>query len=315
MSNPRGSGIKDQKLPTVKSEGNGKGKTEDNGWKGVAYTTAANILSAQFAIQITADNIKNRVKSWKKYYGVVSDILSQSGFSWDFLTQMINVDENRVWEEYVKVQNLYELFFSHYCLSILLKFSYTTLICLQSHNDAVSFRYKRIPNWDDIVDLCGKDRATGEGAETGFEATEVMTPPASEHNHVDLENDDQVFGDIHIIDDNSPDQAIAKKKRNETTPSFSVPPQKKKVTTKDVLGTSVDRMASSFEEFIHATTKNLAPKDVWKEIMAILDLSREEQIKACAWFIENDKQFLMLKEVPMEMKKDMALMFISNLSA
>nr|XP_011465665.1 PREDICTED: uncharacterized protein LOC105349374 [Fragaria vesca subsp. vesca] len=262
-------------LAEVLCEERSLGHKGDNGWKGVDYTTAANTLSAQFAIQITADNIKNRVKSWKKYYGVVSDILSQSGFSWDSSTQMINVDENSVWEEYIK----------------------------------------RISNWDDIVDLCGKNRATGEDAETGFEATEVMTPPASEHNHVDLENDDQIFGDIHIIEDNSPDQAIAKKKRNETTPSSSVPPQKKRVTTKDVLGTSVDRMASSFEELIPATTKSLAPKDVWKEIMAIPDLSREEQIKACAWFIENDKQFLMLKEVPMEMKKDMALMFISNVSA
>ena len=126
--------------PNVKSEGKGKGKTEgknylqwnldmeraladtlrderslghkgDNGWKGVAYTTAANILSAQFGIQITADNIKNRVKSWKKYYGVVSDILSQSGFSWDSSAQMINVDENSVSEEYVKV-HYFKNFFS-----------------------------------------------------------------------------------------------------------------------------------------------------------------------------------------------------------
>ncbi|XP_004299112.1 PREDICTED: uncharacterized protein LOC101303513 [Fragaria vesca subsp. vesca] len=134
MSNLGGNEIKDRKLPNVKSDGNDKGKTEgknylqwnlamerdlaevlceerslghkgDNGWKGVDYTTAANTLSAQFAIQITADNIKNRVKSWKKYYGVVSDILSQSGFSWDSSTQMINVDENSVWEEYIKSHN------------------------------------------------------------------------------------------------------------------------------------------------------------------------------------------------------------------
>ena len=182
---------------------------------------------------------------------------------------------------------------------------------MQSHADAVSFRYKRIPNWDDIVDLCGKDRATGEGAETGFEATEVMTPPANDVNHIDLESD-EVFGDIHVTEDISPNQEGSKKKKNEAVLSSSVPPQKKRVTTKDVLGTSVDRMASSFEELIRATTKGLAPKDVWKEIMAIPNLSREEQIKACAWFIENDKQFLMLKEVPMEMKRDMALMFISN---
>ncbi|XP_024178735.2 uncharacterized protein LOC112184729 [Rosa chinensis] len=273
-------------LADILREERGLGHKGDNGWKAVAYNTAADILSAQFDIQISADNIKNRVKSWKKFYGIVSDILSQSGFSWDSSTQMISIDENSVWEEYVK-----------------------------SHDEAISFRFKRIPNWDDIVDLCGKDRATGEGAETGFEATEVMTPPANEDNHVDLEGDDQASEDIHIIENISPNQASSQKKRNEAIVSSSVPPPKRRVTTKDVLGTSVDRMASSFEELIRATTKSLAPKDVWTEIMAITDLSREEQIKACAWFIENDKQFLMLKEVPVEMKKDMVLMFISYGSA
>ncbi|KAM5579110.1 hypothetical protein ABKV19_009074 [Rosa sericea] len=196
---------------------------------------------------------------------------------------MISVNENSIWEEYVK-----------------------------SHDEAVSFRFKRILNWDDIVNLCGKDRATGEGAETGFEATEVMTPPANEDSHIDLEGDNQASEDIHIIEDISPNQANFQKQRNEATVSSSVPPPKRRVTTKDVLGTSVDRMTSSFEELIRATTQSLAPKDVLTEIMAILDLSRKEQIKACAWLIENDKQFLMLKEVPVEMKKDMMLMFISD---
>lgn len=50
-------------------------------WKSVAYNIAAVILSAQFDIQVTSDNIKNCVKSWKKLYEIVSDILSQSGFS------------------------------------------------------------------------------------------------------------------------------------------------------------------------------------------------------------------------------------------
>ncbi|KAK9931025.1 hypothetical protein M0R45_018321 [Rubus argutus] len=114
---------------------------------------------------------------------------------------MINVNENSVWEEYVK-----------------------------SYNDAISFRYKRISNWDDIVDLCGKDRATGEGAEISAEAIEVMTPPVNEVNHVDLEDDDQGLEDIHIINDTAPN-----------------PP--------------MDRMTLSFEDLLCATTQRLARKD------------------------------------------------------
>ncbi|KAB2608884.1 hypothetical protein D8674_012052 [Pyrus ussuriensis x Pyrus communis] len=35
----------------------------DGGWKTIAYKSAATILSAQFDIHITVDNIRNRVKS------------------------------------------------------------------------------------------------------------------------------------------------------------------------------------------------------------------------------------------------------------
>ncbi|KAB2625378.1 hypothetical protein D8674_017038 [Pyrus ussuriensis x Pyrus communis] len=39
------------------------GNKGNGGWKTTAYNSAAAILSAQFDIHITADNIRNRVKS------------------------------------------------------------------------------------------------------------------------------------------------------------------------------------------------------------------------------------------------------------
>ncbi|BFG21343.1 hypothetical protein CerSpe_076170 [Prunus speciosa] len=64
------------------------GHKGDGGWKAVTYKTA--------------DNIRNRVKTWKRFYGIVNDILSQSGFNWDATKKMISVDEDNVWDEYVK---------------------------------------------------------------------------------------------------------------------------------------------------------------------------------------------------------------------
>ncbi|CAL8155596.1 unnamed protein product [Prunus armeniaca] len=148
---------------------------------------------------------------------------------------MISVDEDNVWDEYVK-----------------------------SHEDARTFRFKVIANWDDIVDLCGKDRATGEGAKTCAEAAEVMTPESDPNNIVDLESDTQVA-----------------------------------------------KMASSLEHFINSTTQKLDPTEVYNEVIVIPDLSPDEQLKAMSWFIENEKQFLMLKTIPTERKKGMVLMFIS----
>ena len=38
-------------------------------------------------------------------YGIVSDILSQSGFDWDSTKYMITVENEIAWNEYVKVVN------------------------------------------------------------------------------------------------------------------------------------------------------------------------------------------------------------------
>jgi hypothetical protein len=57
------------------------GNKGDAGWKTVAYNSASSKLSSQLHIDIIVDNVKNRMKTWKKLYGIVSDILSQSGFS------------------------------------------------------------------------------------------------------------------------------------------------------------------------------------------------------------------------------------------
>ncbi|CAN6575593.1 unnamed protein product [Malus baccata var. baccata] len=227
------------------------GNKGDGGWKTAAYNSAAAILSAQFDIHITADNIRNRVKSWKKFYAIVSDILSQSGFNWDATKKMISVDEDPAWQEYVKV----------------------------------------IPNWDDIVDLCGKDRATGEGAEIGVEAVEIMTPPHNEPDHVDLVGDAQGLEDIEIINEISPSSANDQKTQSKRkAASFvDVPHTKRKSTTpKDVIADSLAKMASSFQDYISADTKKLDPTEVY------------------------DEQFLMLKTLPIKKKKNMVLLFTSR---
>ncbi|BFG30222.1 hypothetical protein CerSpe_164960 [Prunus speciosa] len=228
-------------------------------------------------IEVSADNIKNRVKTWKRFYGIVNDILSQSGFNWDATKKMISVEEDNVWDEYVK-----------------------------SHEDARTFRFKVIANWDDIVDLCGKDRATGEGAETCAEAAEVMTPESDPNIIVDLESDTQGFESCQV-DDVSLSSSCPKRRNQKPS---NIPPPKKRGTT-NVLADSVAKMASSLEHFINSTTQKLDPTEVYNEVIAIPDLSPDEQLKACSWFIENEKQFLMLKTIPIERKKGIVLMFIS----
>jgi hypothetical protein len=96
------------------------GNKSDAGWKTVAYNSASSKLSSQLHIDITADNVKNRIKTWKKLYGIVSDILSQSGFSWDATKKMITVDDDNAWQEYIKVRFILDRYYFYEFNSFLL---------------------------------------------------------------------------------------------------------------------------------------------------------------------------------------------------
>ncbi|KAG5068568.1 hypothetical protein JHK85_000945 [Glycine max] len=74
------------------------GNKGDGGWKRSALNAAA-VLSTSFNINVTSDNAKNRIKLWRSWYGIVSDILDQSGFDWDDTKHMIIVENENAWNE------------------------------------------------------------------------------------------------------------------------------------------------------------------------------------------------------------------------
>ncbi|KAL2574119.1 hypothetical protein AAZV13_17G169100 [Glycine max] len=121
----------------------------DGNWKVLACCTAAQILSKRFGVHLMVDNVKNRFKLWRTWYGIVSDILSQSGFDWDSTKYMITVENEISWNEYVK-----------------------------SHEEAKRFRFKVIPNWDDIVGLCAKD------TENALDVDDIMSKETNEEEAI-----------------------------------------------------------------------------------------------------------------------------------
>ena len=78
----------------------------DGAWKRVAYNAAVVVVSNNFKVQVTWENVKNRIKLWRSWYGVVSDILGQRGFDWDGTKHMIIVGDKNVWNEYVTLSTL-----------------------------------------------------------------------------------------------------------------------------------------------------------------------------------------------------------------
>lgn len=69
-------------------------KCDGDTWKPQDLQAAVTYLNSKTHLKLTKENIKNRVKAWKKYYSVVTDVEKQSGFSWDEELKMIVVTSN-----------------------------------------------------------------------------------------------------------------------------------------------------------------------------------------------------------------------------
>ncbi|KAL5141384.1 hypothetical protein HKD37_09G024743 [Glycine soja] len=124
-------------------------------------------------------------------------ILGQSGFDWNGTKHMIIVENENVWNEYCT-----------------------------PHKSAKPFQCKVLQNWDDIVDLCAKDRATGHGAENAMDADEAM-------------------GVTAVIDLEEPSSNTKEKRQGST--SYGTHSHKRKVGEEEGITTSLDKMANSFD--------------------------------------------------------------------
>ncbi|KAG4975043.1 hypothetical protein JHK84_032159 [Glycine max] len=248
------------------------GNKGDGNWKAVAYSTAAQILSKRFGVHLIADNVKNRFKLWRIWYGIVSDILSQSGFDWDNTKYMITVENEIAWNEYVK-----------------------------SHEETKQFRFKVIPNWDDIVELCVKDRATGLGVENALDADDIMSKETNEEEA------------IHSVSFDLEGSSSATRKNIRPSKSGE----------KEGMISSMKEVAESLKEFVEVTKKKMENKkkmeikeaqEVVQEVVGELDnipnFNGALRHRAIDWLTENSIKFAIIKALSLDVKEDYILSFM-----
>ncbi|XP_021723016.1 uncharacterized protein LOC110690478 [Chenopodium quinoa] len=124
-----------------------EGNKGDGEFKSQAYQAAVDNVRKQLGILVTMDQVKNRIKVWKKHHSVINDITTYTKFKWDDKKKMIviPVEDLQAWHVY----------------------------CMET--PAVSaYQNKCIENWDDICTLFAPDRAIGDVAEQHEEAAAAM---------------------------------------------------------------------------------------------------------------------------------------------
>ena len=100
----------DNALLVVLVEHHNNGDHAQNGWKPHVYNVAIKNVRERCNVEITKDNIIARCKTFDKHYEIISKILSQSGFGWDWENNKLSIDSEDVWNRYVEVRILSRLF-------------------------------------------------------------------------------------------------------------------------------------------------------------------------------------------------------------
>ncbi|XP_040368176.1 uncharacterized protein LOC112179429 isoform X1 [Rosa chinensis] len=227
------------------------GHKTDGDWKPQAYQAVVDKLNATWQLGLTKLNVKNRLKAWKRHYAIITDIRSQSGLVWDEEKKMVPITaENlEIWNAYV-----------------------------ESHPNAKGYQNKSIKNWDDIAILCGRDRATGEGAEDVGDAEETMEFEAEENeSHVTPNS----YASTHAA----------------TSTCDSHPPNKKK--KKDPLAQAIGDVANTLKEFMAAqVSTQLKGEDVHEVVSKVANLSKLQVFKAVRILMSgNPEEFSLLKSL------------------
>ncbi|KAJ4970275.1 hypothetical protein NE237_003374 [Protea cynaroides] len=119
-----------------------KGNKKDKFLNNMAYVAAVRELNERFSLNLSKDHVRNRLKTWKKQYGVMKELLSQCVFQWDDDRKMV-VAHDSVWNEYLK-----------------------------EHPDARVIRGKLIENYDKLCIIFGNDHTTGSHSRNGADNEE-----------------------------------------------------------------------------------------------------------------------------------------------
>ncbi|KAH6824033.1 hypothetical protein C2S53_000099 [Perilla frutescens var. hirtella] len=109
-------------------------------------------------------HINSKIYVWRKNYASLSTIVSRSGFGWNDNTHTIKVDNDQIWENYVKTDS-----------------------------NARTMHYKPWPLYKDWCEIFGKDRAMGEHVEAFADVVQDLLHKSQESLYASNDNEYDPF--------------------------------------------------------------------------------------------------------------------------
>lgn len=290
-----------------------------------AYTNMVEELNTKLQMNLTKNNLKNRLKSLKVYFSQWYDMFrgsSLSGFAWNSDTQLIEADDE-VWENLINVS----VCFTFYLVSYMFMLLFTILIVFgfvkQSKPEAVSLKTKKVANYDQMLVLFARDRASGAHAETAKEKNARLSKTVDikletiaevddllRSNDVTLENQqiDADYDDIQVISPKcfSPEQnSSAKKcksKRRKVLDEDEDEPFETKIM--NVVADVANAMREGNKIFERAYHHEYTGDEIYKELQP-MGLEPHEIPGALMYLARNQADARTLFSCPLNIRKDL----------
>ncbi|XP_043721464.1 uncharacterized protein At2g29880-like [Telopea speciosissima] len=232
-------------------------KRKDKVLNNAVYAASAATLNENFGLDLMGDHVRNRLKTWKKRYGVLKELLSQSGFEWDETQKMV-VANDSVWNDYVK-----------------------------EHPDARAIRGKIIENYDELCIIFSNDQASGSHSRNGVDSEE----------HVEAADQFMsVYNDINPGDvGDGMEESSQQTGSQPASSSRSKRPLKRKrannmmLETMSAMAANIGRIADALGQ--NSKTVNL--DELFDVVQKIPGFDDDLIIEACEYLSVNEKKAMM----------------------
>ncbi|GFP98950.1 uncharacterized protein at2g29880 [Phtheirospermum japonicum] len=265
----------------------------DNGFK-AGYTAhlEQSMVQAFSYTNIKAEpHISSKITVWKKNYGSLSTMMSRSGFGWIDSSNTIYIQNDDIWNEYVKTDN-----------------------------NARTIRYKSWPYYKDWCEIFGKYRAMGQNAEGFVDIVQdiLNEAPTLEQSNNDppLTPNQNTHKDFPELTSTCDDESSASGKTNTS--------KKRKKRNEDLLDERFLDLMTSFCEKTDARLGDLSKrlgfehdarssrKEVF-DALATLDVcSAEEKLAVANKLCDNTKHMDLFFNLDNEMKASMIKMILEG---
>ncbi|KAK8552695.1 hypothetical protein V6N12_041274 [Hibiscus sabdariffa] len=254
-----------------------------------AYTAACIAVNSRFNLNLNNQKVINRLKTIKKRYKVMRDMLSQDGFWWNPNTKMIECDSEDLWTRCIAVSMFGAIFlnfflsFSIYFFILLDMYGLSYEYIEQAHPDAKGFRGKQIEMYDELKIVCGNYQAPSRWAKmkdgshpTGyknFEEDSASFVSPSSNDISDTDGTKSYSGQPEYLHEGSQDPPV-------TEPPRQLP---KRPHEADALQEATLAVASSIRRLADAmdrTKATINPSELLQAVMEINGLEEAKQMYA-----------------------------------